>query len=112
MSQPDTPRLGQRGATRGWGTARATGSGHGGTDVDSAAETVADGDRQTESADTAQTTRTALALAPGDRVIHRLFGRGLILKVSEDGGSQTVEVLFDSAGKKTLDVTFARLEKI
>ena len=54
----------------------------------------------------------AVTLAEGDRVIHRLFGRGLVLKITDEGGVQTAEVLFDQVGKKTLDLNFARLEKI
>jgi superfamily I DNA/RNA helicase len=51
-------------------------------------------------------------LQAGDRVIHRLFGRGIVLKITDDNGAQTAEVLFDQVGKKTLDIGFARLEKI
>lgn len=54
----------------------------------------------------------ATSLAPGDKVIHRLFGRGLVLKVDASPDTTTVDVLFDSAGRKTLDMAFARLEKI
>ena len=51
-------------------------------------------------------------LEPGDKVMHRLFGRGLVLKVSAGGGTTTVDVLFDTAGRKTLDVAYARLERL
>jgi superfamily I DNA/RNA helicase len=51
-------------------------------------------------------------LEPGDKVMHRLFGRGLVLKVQTGGGATTVEVLFETAGRKTLDVAYARLERI
>ncbi len=54
----------------------------------------------------------AQQLQAGDHVIHRLFGRGLVLKMTDDNGVQTAEVLFDQVGKKTLDLNFARLEKI
>jgi superfamily I DNA/RNA helicase len=54
----------------------------------------------------------AQQLQAGDRVIHRLFGRGLVLNMTDDNGVQTAEVLFDQVGKKTLDLNFARLEKI
>jgi DNA helicase-2/ATP-dependent DNA helicase PcrA len=54
----------------------------------------------------------AQQLQAGDRVIHRLFGRGLVLTMTDDNGVQTAEVLFDQVGKKTLDLNFARLEKI
>ncbi len=51
-------------------------------------------------------------LAPGDRVLHRLFGDGTVLRVTTEKGSTTVEVLFKTAGKKTLDLSFAKLQKI
>jgi DNA helicase-2/ATP-dependent DNA helicase PcrA len=54
----------------------------------------------------------ASALAPGDTVIHRLFGRGLVLKVDAQADTTNVEVLFDTVGRKTLDMAYARLEKI
>ncbi|HEY7343349.1 MAG TPA: UvrD-helicase domain-containing protein [Ktedonobacterales bacterium] len=54
----------------------------------------------------------AQQLQEGDRVIHRLFGRGLVLNITDDNGVQTADVLFDQVGKKTLDLNFARLEKI
>jgi hypothetical protein len=49
---------------------------------------------------------------PGDRVVHRLFGQGLVLTVEETRGSTSVDVLFDRAGKKTLDLAFANLQRI
>jgi DNA helicase-2/ATP-dependent DNA helicase PcrA len=54
----------------------------------------------------------AADLAPGDKVQHRLFGRGLIIRVNATADTTTVDVLFDSAGRKTLDLAYARLEKI
>ncbi|MGZ3663079.1 MAG: UvrD-helicase domain-containing protein [Ktedonobacterales bacterium] len=65
-------------------------------------------------APTTSTTPAAqeVKLQPGDRVMHRLFGDGTVLKVSEERGSTTVEVLFKTAGKKTLDLSFANLTKI
>ncbi|MFI5277903.1 MAG: hypothetical protein ACHQ1E_11585, partial [Ktedonobacterales bacterium] len=54
----------------------------------------------------------AADLAPGDKVQHRLFGRGLVMKVNATADVTTVDVLFDSAGRKTLDLAYARLEKI
>ncbi|HET9109297.1 MAG TPA: UvrD-helicase domain-containing protein [Ktedonobacterales bacterium] len=54
----------------------------------------------------------ATELAPGDKVQHRLFGRGIVLKVDVTADTTTVAVLFDTAGRKTLDLAFARLEKL
>jgi superfamily I DNA/RNA helicase len=53
-----------------------------------------------------------VALQPGDRVMHRLFGEGVVLKVSDSGGATTVVVTFTRAGKKELDLAFAKLQKI
>ena len=99
-----TPR--QPGATRGWGAAR-TGATFNDDGSDDGARSSATGGTPAQAAETTQ-----MALAAGDKVIHRLFGRGLVLSVSEDNGAQTAEVLFEQAGRKTLDLTFARLEKI
>ncbi len=54
------------------------------------------------------------ALTPGDRVMHRLFGTGTVLKIEETKDSTTVHVLFDAKqiGKKQLDAAFANLQKI
>ena len=51
-------------------------------------------------------------LTPGDRVMHRLFGEGTVLRVIEEKGTTSAEVLFVKAGKKTLDLSFANLQKI
>jgi DNA helicase II / ATP-dependent DNA helicase PcrA len=51
-------------------------------------------------------------LKPGDRVIHRLFGPGLLLKVEASRDATSVDVLFDKVGKKTLDLAFAGLQRI
>ena len=64
------------------------------------------------SAESGETPTPATELVPGDKVQHRLFGRGIVLKVDTVADSTTVAVLFDSAGRKTLDLAFARLEKI
>jgi len=44
--------------------------------------------------------------------MHRLFGEGTVLKINEERGGTSIEILFKSAGKKTLDPNFARLEKV
>jgi DNA helicase-2/ATP-dependent DNA helicase PcrA len=73
---------------------------------------VARDDAPASDAGSQQTETPAVTLAEGDQVIHRLFGRGLVLSIVDDSGVQTAEVLFDQVGKKTLDLSFARLEKI
>jgi DNA helicase II / ATP-dependent DNA helicase PcrA len=60
----------------------------------------------------AAASRSTADLVPGDRVMHRLFGEGTVLKVTTERGGTSIEVLFKSSGKKTLDPNFARLEKV
>ena len=98
----------QPGATRGWGATR-TGASFGADGSDDGESSAASQQAGTP-AEPAQAAQAALAA--GDKVIHRLFGRGLVLSVSADNGAQTAEVLFEQAGRKSLDLTFARLEKI
>jgi superfamily I DNA/RNA helicase len=58
--------------------------------------------------------KTVEPLKPGDRVMHRLFGTGMVLKIEETKDSTTVQVLFDAkqVGKKQLDAAFANLQKL
>lgn len=51
---------------------------------------------------------------PGDAVRHRIYGKGLVLKVITERDSTSVEVLFEreGVGKKTLDLAFAKLDVI
>jgi DNA helicase-2/ATP-dependent DNA helicase PcrA len=49
----------------------------------------------------------------GDRVRHRIYGVGTVLSSTIEHGNELVEVLFEERfGRKTLDASFARLEKI
>ena len=50
-------------------------------------------------------------LAAGDRVVHRVFGPGLVTKVTPMGGDHLVEVAFDRVGTKRIMAGFARLTK-
>ena len=47
----------------------------------------------------------------GDRVYHKTFGEGSILKIEPMGGDHLLTIHFDSIGAKRLMATFARLEK-
>jgi superfamily I DNA/RNA helicase len=90
---------GQASATRGWGS------------LSPVSPTSAGVTPPTDES-SQQSATPATPLQQGDKVIHRLFGRGLVLNITDDNGVQTAEVLFDQVGKKTLDLSFARLEKI
>ncbi len=47
----------------------------------------------------------------GDMVMHKKFGRGMILSVTPAGGDVKLEIVFDEAGTKSLMGSFARLKK-
>ena len=51
---------------------------------------------------------------PGTRVRHRIFGNGIVQRVYHDDstGNDKIDILFDQVGKKTLLLTYAKLEKI
>ncbi len=51
-------------------------------------------------------------LNEGDRVSHIKFGKGTILSCVKLGNDIKVEIEFDTAGKKTLMASFAKLKKI
>ena len=47
-----------------------------------------------------------------DRVLHRVFGAGTVLDVYRENDNDKIDILFDQVGKKTLLVTYAKLERI
>ncbi|HET9918472.1 MAG TPA: UvrD-helicase domain-containing protein [Ktedonobacteraceae bacterium] len=50
---------------------------------------------------------------PGDRVLHPLFGQGIVLTSRMEQGTEFVEVQFQgNFGKKSLSMDFAKLEKL
>jgi len=51
-------------------------------------------------------------LVRGDVVMHKKFGRGMVLSAKQYGKDTLVEVAFDSVGTKQLMANFAKLEKI
>ncbi|MCQ2342522.1 MAG: UvrD-helicase domain-containing protein [Paludibacteraceae bacterium] len=48
----------------------------------------------------------------GDRVSHRVFGNGTVQRVYNENDNDKIDILFDGPGKKTLLLTYAKLEKI
>jgi len=50
--------------------------------------------------------------AAGDRVEHRVFGKGTVQQVYRENDNDKIDILFDVPGKKTLLLTYAKLEKI
>ncbi|MCQ2339527.1 MAG: UvrD-helicase domain-containing protein [Paludibacteraceae bacterium] len=48
----------------------------------------------------------------GDIVSHRVFGRGVVQQVYRENDNDKIDILFDAVGKKTLLLTYAKLEKV
>ena len=51
---------------------------------------------------------------PGDRISHRVFGKGTILRIYRDEatGNDKIDINFDEKGQKTLLLTYAKLERL
>ena len=47
-----------------------------------------------------------------DRVMHRVFGAGTVLEIYRENDNDKIDILFDGVGKKTLLVTYAKLERL
>ena len=47
-----------------------------------------------------------------DRVLHRVFGAGTVQDVYRENDNDKIDILFDQVGKKTLLVTYAKLERV
>ena len=48
----------------------------------------------------------------GDSVLHKVFGKGMIMKAEKMGNDIMLEIAFDKAGTKTLMANFSKMEKI
>ena len=48
----------------------------------------------------------------GDSVLHKVFGKGMIMKAEKMGNDTMLEIAFDKAGTKTLMANFCKMEKI
>jgi hypothetical protein len=61
-----------------------------------------------------QTSAVASEWKAGDRVAHRVFGKGTVQRVYRDEVTENdkIEILFDAQGTKTLLLTHAKLERI
>ena len=54
----------------------------------------------------------ALDYAQGDRVVHRKFGEGTVVKIEDNGKGDEVTVNFDKAGIKKMMAAFAKLKPL
>ena len=48
----------------------------------------------------------------GDCVLHKVFGKGMIMRAEKMGNDTMLEIAFDKAGTKTLMANFCKMEKI
>jgi DNA helicase-2/ATP-dependent DNA helicase PcrA len=46
-----------------------------------------------------------------DRVVHKVFGSGLVLDVYHENDNDKIDIQFDTVGKKTLLLTYAKLTR-
>ena len=72
--------------------------------------------RQTKLVKPAQLAQAAqpvnqTAWQPNDRVYHKVFGDGTVLQVYNEHEVDKIDINFDKVGKKTLMLTYAKLEK-
>ncbi|MGN1130320.1 MAG: 3'-5' exonuclease, partial [Ruminococcus sp.] len=50
--------------------------------------------------------------AVGDRVLHKVFGKGMIVKAEKMGNDTMLEISFETKGTKTLMANFCKMEKL
>ncbi len=48
----------------------------------------------------------------GDNVLHKVFGKGMIVKAEKMGNDTMLEIVFENKGTKTLMANFCKMEKI
>lgn len=48
----------------------------------------------------------------GDSVLHKVFGKGMVMRAEKMGNDTMLEIAFDKAGTKTLMANFCKMEKI
>ena len=46
-----------------------------------------------------------------DRVMHKVFGAGVVLDVYHENDNDKIDIQFDTVGKKTLLLTYAKLTR-
>ena len=56
-------------------------------------------------------TSVTFDFKPGDMVVHRKFGKGMILSAVPSGNDVKLEIVFDDVGTKSLMGSFAKLKK-
>ncbi len=57
-------------------------------------------------------TKSNTTYSVGDNVLHKVFGKGMIVKAEKMGGDTMLEIVFETKGTKTLMANFSKMEKI
>ncbi len=56
--------------------------------------------------------QSGVVYSVGDSVLHKVFGKGMVMKAEKMGNDTMLEIAFDKAGTKTLMANFSKMEKI
>lgn len=59
-----------------------------------------------------KTSPTTTTYSVGDAVMHKVFGKGTIIKADKMGNDQMLQIAFENAGTKTLMANFCKMEKL
>lgn len=60
----------------------------------------------------APSVKSGVVYNVGDSVLHKVFGRGMVMRAEKMGNDTMLEIAFDKAGTKTLMANFCKMEKI
>ena len=60
----------------------------------------------------ARAEKPAAAFRPGDAVLHKTFGEGMVISASPMGNDTLLEVAFERVGTKKIMANYARLQKL
>ena len=58
------------------------------------------------------TPKSSVNYSVGDKVKHKVFGEGMIIKATKMGNDTMLEISFDNVGTKKVMANFAKIEKI
>ncbi len=56
--------------------------------------------------------KSGVTYSVGDMVLHKVFGKGMVVKTEKMGNDTLLEIAFDKAGTKNLMANFSKMEKI
>ncbi len=59
-----------------------------------------------------QSQKSGTTYKVGDSVLHKVFGKGMVVKAEKMGNDTMLEIVFETKGTKTLMANFCKMEKI